>query len=257
MGNARMVANPANQSTLRFFGDAGLVPGMRVLDVGCGSGDLTRLIARLIGSNGLVLGIDRDEAGLDAARGNAAEEGAAEVRYLTVDLADAHLPDQRFDAIVGRRVLMYLPDPRATLMQLVAHLEPSGLVAFQEHAAAGMPVAAAPIPLHQQLHRWLWTTVAREQGDVTLGLKLAGLFASVGLRADPMRAEAVLLAPDAPSALGAVARAMLPRIIAHGVATAEDIDVATLDRRLEEERAGLDGAVLWDMAYFATARKES
>src|SRR5215467_5203129 len=60
-----------NGTTERLFRAAGLQPGMRVLDVGSGSGDVAFLVAELVGPEGEVVGVDVDAAALDVARGRA------------------------------------------------------------------------------------------------------------------------------------------------------------------------------------------
>ncbi len=247
--------NPANDATPRFLENIGITHGMRILDLGCGPGDMTRLVAHLVGSTGTVVGVDRDEGVLTSARAQQKEAGSSAIAYMVGDLSAALPPQQPFDAIVGRRVLMYLPDPFATLARLLHNLKPGGLVAFQEHAATGMPVSTAPAPLHTQVHRWMWGTVAREGGDISMGLTLSALLRRAGLIVEQVRAEAVLFDPDAPSALAQTVRAMMPRIVMHMVATEAEIDVETLDQRLEQERRNIDAALLWDMAYFVSARK--
>jgi ubiquinone/menaquinone biosynthesis C-methylase UbiE len=49
--------------TERLLRSAGIEPGMRVLDIGCGAGDVSMLAAELVGSTGSVVGIDRNEIG--------------------------------------------------------------------------------------------------------------------------------------------------------------------------------------------------
>src|SRR5262245_65765231 len=63
--------------TEKFFRAAGLVPGMRVLDVGSGVGDVALLAADIIGPGGRVLGIDRDADALANARRRTEEQGCA------------------------------------------------------------------------------------------------------------------------------------------------------------------------------------
>ena len=62
-------------STQHFLRDAGIVSGMRVLDVGCGMGDVTMLVAQLVGIGGRVISIDRDQASVEAARKRASAMG--------------------------------------------------------------------------------------------------------------------------------------------------------------------------------------
>ena len=60
--------------TTRFFTEAGISRGMRVLDVGCGSGDLSFFIASLVGQEGAVVGVDRDLSALSMPRQSAPAE---------------------------------------------------------------------------------------------------------------------------------------------------------------------------------------
>jgi ubiquinone/menaquinone biosynthesis C-methylase UbiE len=114
---------------------AGLAPGMYVLDVGCGIGDVSLLAATLVGPTGAVLGIDRSAKSVDVARRRAAAAGQASVRFEAVEL-DAFSPPQKFDAVIGRLVLMHLPDPAATLRWLCRYVRRGGIVAFQEMATS-------------------------------------------------------------------------------------------------------------------------
>ena len=116
--------------TKGLFLRAGLAPGMRVLDVGCGPGDVSLAAASVVGPTGSVLGIDRDAAALERARDRAAAVGAANVGFSCMDMG-GELPEGPFDAVVGRLVLMYAPDPVAQLRRLCA-LAPGGIAAFQE-----------------------------------------------------------------------------------------------------------------------------
>jgi ubiquinone/menaquinone biosynthesis C-methylase UbiE len=110
---------------------AGLASGMRVLDVGCGGGDVSLIAAQLVGPSGFVLGIDRSAEAVTAARRRVEAEKIPQVHFAASEL-DEYSTDDPFDALIGRFVLMYLSDPAATLRMLVRHLQPDGIVAFQE-----------------------------------------------------------------------------------------------------------------------------
>ena len=254
---AQAAPNPANGPSARFFTEVGIVPGMRVLDVGCGNGDLSRFVARLVGPDGEVIAIDRSPEAL--AMSQTADEGpqAAPIHYRQADLADA-LPDLgRFDAIVGRRVLMYLPDTIATLARLAALAKPGAIMAFQEHGRAGLPAGLGELPLHRRLYGWLWDTVAAEGGDTGLALRLADLLQAAGHRIEVVRSEGVLLQAGEPSFLPTLAGAMLPRMVERGVASTEEVGLDTLAQRLREEHGAVGGMIVWDLAFLVSAHVTS
>jgi ubiquinone/menaquinone biosynthesis C-methylase UbiE len=117
-------------ATERLFRAAGIGAGARVLDCGSGGGDVSVIVAELVTPSGQVLGIDRDAAQVEAATRRIDNLGLSNVRFETGDLSSP--PDGPFDAIVGRLVLMYQPDPEAVLRVLADRLAPGGVMAFLE-----------------------------------------------------------------------------------------------------------------------------
>jgi len=129
----RLIAQSAlfEPLTRDAFARAGLGAGMRVLDLGCGVGDVSMLAARMVQPNGVVLGIDRASDSLDLARRRAREAGLDNVAFAAAKIEDFE-SDQTFDAIVGRFILLYLAEAATTLRRLSSHLAPGGVVAFHE-----------------------------------------------------------------------------------------------------------------------------
>ena len=100
--------------TERFFCEAGVGRGQRVLDLGSGVGDVAMLVARLVGPSGEVVCIERDPKSIAKARARVTEAGLQNVSFTESDVGE--IPDGKpFDAAVGRFILMYLPDPVAAL----------------------------------------------------------------------------------------------------------------------------------------------
>ncbi len=241
--------------TNRLLADAGIGAGMRVLDVGCGPGDVSFRVAKLVGGQGQVVGIDRDARPLAAARDRARELGLSNMTFAEVDLGALAPEHGLFDAIVGRRVLMYQPDAVAALKSLSRALRPGGLVVFQEHDTTMVPASVEPLPLHERTHQWTWGTVEREGADIHMGFHLASALEQAGLTVVSVRAEAVVQTPQTRYRTADIVRAMLPRILQQGVATEAEIDVDTLAERLVEERTRANATYISDMVFGAWARK--
>jgi ubiquinone/menaquinone biosynthesis C-methylase UbiE len=157
---------------------AGVQPGMRVLDVGCGPGDVSFVAARLVGSTGTVLGVDASSDVVEFARARAAERGLSTVKFEHTTIADISVDE--VDAVIGRLILMHLPDPISTLRQFAGLVRPGGLIAFCEFDIG----AVRSIP-ESPLSRALVDAIVRAfQGvglDPAFGAALHTLFRRAGL----------------------------------------------------------------------------
>ncbi len=125
-----------NDYTRHALSLAGLQPGMRVLDVGCGPGDVSLIAAELVGPTGTVLGVDAAPEMVELARRRAADQGLAAVHFTQAAL-DAVALDEPVDAVVGRLILMHVPDPATTLRHLSSLVRPGGVIAFSENDITG------------------------------------------------------------------------------------------------------------------------
>jgi SAM-dependent methyltransferase len=117
--------------TERFLRDAGIGSGMRVLDIGCGMGDVTMLVAELVGPAGRVVSIDLDQASIENAHRRASTFGFDNATFQRADIS-TFSDAERFDAIVGRLILEFLPDTAAIISRLCRLLKPGGIMALQE-----------------------------------------------------------------------------------------------------------------------------
>src|ERR1700751_403649 len=96
-------------TTERFFREAGIGRGQRVLDLGSGMGDVAMLVARLVGPSGQVVGVERDANSIARAKKRVATAGFHNVSFVNSDVKNI-VRDRPFDAVVGRLILMFLPD---------------------------------------------------------------------------------------------------------------------------------------------------
>lgn len=241
--------------TGEIFRRAGIGAGMHVLDIGCGAGDVAFLAARLVGPWGSVLGIDRSEDAVRRASARAAEMGLGWCRFAVADV-DAFATDERFDAVVGRLVLMYLSDPARTLRSLVRHLRPGGIVAFHEIVLSSMR-CVPPVPLMRRVERWVITAFERAGAELDMGLRLDATFRAAGLPPPECHAAARPVA-GADSAgyavLAAVTRSLLPSIEKFGIASAAEIDIDALADDLRDATVAADACWLSPVMVGAWAR---
>lgn len=243
--------------TRQFLITAGIGPGMKVLDIGSGAGDVALLLADLVGPRGAVIGIEMNPTILETARARVHAVGWTNVTFLEGDVTSIGLDDD-FDAVVGRWVLMYLPDPVAVLHQLLSHVLPGAVIAFQETDFTYPPTAIPPAPLHQQVMRWTTPPPGRGAPDQQMGSKLHKTYLDAGLPAPQLRLDApVGGGPDWPgyAYVADTVRSLLPMLEQMGLVSAEDMDVETLTDRLRAEVIGQRGVQMLPIAMGAWARK--
>ncbi|HLN69452.1 MAG TPA: class I SAM-dependent methyltransferase [Streptosporangiaceae bacterium] len=224
-------------ATRMIFAAAGIRAGMRVLDLGCGAGDVAFVAADLVGPEGSVIGVDRSPQALARARLRAGQRGLTRVEFAAGDIHDP-APGGPFDAIVGRLILMYVPDPAAVLRRQATVLRAGGLVVPIE---LDIPMARAlpATPLVSQALAWVVEAFARGGIQPALGTRLWAILGEAGLRPLGMLGIQPHYPPGDPGAstggLPGVIYAAAPLIERTGVATAEEIGAETFALRLRAE----------------------
>jgi SAM-dependent methyltransferase len=135
------------------FGDAALKaaapqPGERVIDVGCGCGDTSIEIARIVGETGSVLGIDVSQPMLEVARSSGALANCAHLAFRHGDASEAELPANT-DLLFSRFGVMFFTQPSQAFSHLRRSLRPGGRCVFvcwrapRDNAWAMTPLSAA------------------------------------------------------------------------------------------------------------------
>ena len=224
--------------TGRLLRDAGLFTGMKVLDIGSGAGDVAFAAAELVGSEGEVLGVDMNPEILETAQTRAQAAGLTNVQFVAGDAQTLDLSND-FDALIGRLVLMYLPNPVDTLKQLATHLRPGGIVAFQEVEFSTYSSIARPdTPMMNQLVEWGVEVFRRSGANVGMGLDLYGTFVDAGLPEPTLQYSAPVGGPGTwigYQFIAAAFQSLLPLLERFEIATAEEVDLDTLAQRLRAE----------------------
>jgi ubiquinone/menaquinone biosynthesis C-methylase UbiE len=208
---------------------------MRVLDIGCGMGDVTMLVAQFVGPAGRVVSIDLDQASIDTARRRVAAGGFNNTTFHRADIASFR-DAEPFDAIVGRLVLEFLPDPVAAICHLADQLRPGGIMALQEPSWKIWLTYTSHLPLRMAVTSLLRDAFAAGGANTEMELQLYQGFIAANLTAPQLRLEM-------PIGNSAEFRAMLHDLLlavwkraeGHGLPLAALGDPATLASRLDDE----------------------
>jgi 2-polyprenyl-3-methyl-5-hydroxy-6-metoxy-1,4-benzoquinol methylase len=245
-----------NPITRRFLTAAGIVPGMRVLDVGSGAGDVALLAADVVGAEGEVVGTDRSATALERARQRVEARSLRNVSFREGNPADMMF-DRPFDAVIGRYVLMFQPDPAAMLRGLAKHARRGGLVFFHEPDLDGSRSSPA-VPTYDQCCRWIAETLRLSGADIRMGTKLFSTFIAAGLPAPSLQLETLIAGVanngDPLALIAGLALTLAGEMERLGVATAAEVGLETLADRMTREAAAAGSVVLGRFEIGAWAR---
>jgi len=221
---------------------SGLGPRMRVLDLGTGPGHVAAAVADLVGPQGEVVGLDIDPRMLEAARD--AYGHLPQARFVEGDVTRWR-DDEPFDAVVGRLILFHLPDPVAALRHHLAAVRPGGRVVVLDYDIGGLRAEPAD-ELTSRMAALIMAAFRAAGADPTIGSRLRGILAEAGVGDVGGLGITQYLASDdpvGPAMLTGVVRSLAPVMMAHGLATEDDLGLDTLASRAAESLR-VAGAVL-------------
>jgi ubiquinone/menaquinone biosynthesis C-methylase UbiE len=127
-----------------------LQPGERVVDVGCGAGIDSLIAAKLVGPDGLVIGVDMTEAMLEMARKSALEAGSDNVEFREGLAESLPVPDDWADVVISNGVLNLVPAKLAALQEMARVLKPTGRIQIGDILVQ----QAVPEDAKQQIDLW-------------------------------------------------------------------------------------------------------
>ena len=231
-------ANVMAGATGRFLNGCGARRGSSCLDVGCGDGQVTIALARAVGPEGRVVGVDTDAEALEIAR-EAARRAGVTAEFVLADAAD--LPERdAFDVVFARLLLSHLADPVAALRAMRDAARTGGIVAAEDLDTTTLH-SEPPAQALEGLRRVYSATVRHYGGDPVLGPRLEALLGFVGLR-DVIEQIAVNRMTDAAGKgfLAGLVVTMRETMLAASAATAAELD----ELHAELERVAADDATV-------------
>jgi ubiquinone/menaquinone biosynthesis C-methylase UbiE len=175
-----VVAHAGWPTALRLLQRAGIRGGMNCLDLGCGAGDVTFEITRLVGQMGRVTGMDMDSVKLDLARERATKEGISNVEFRQANVFDWG-EDSVYDLIFVRILLTHLPECERAVPKLLSALRPGSTLAVEDIDSEGY-VSHPTNSAHDRYVGLYREVVRRRGGNADIGPKLFPMVAGAGLR---------------------------------------------------------------------------
>lgn len=175
----RFMAQQARDGEVPEWTAAGVGPGARIADIGCGPGAMLRLLAETVGPGGAADGVDQDAAAVEAAGQECAGLAQASVRQGPA--TGSGLPPGSYDVVVCRHVLAHNGGAEA---EIVAHLaalaRPGGTVYLVDADLPATHIHPLDPELIDLTDRYVKLHRARGN-DVTVGVKLGWLLEQAGL----------------------------------------------------------------------------
>lgn len=166
----KMLSRVMHESTAAVFDRAGVAEGMKCLDIGCGSGDVTLELARRVGPSGKAVGADIDSTKLDLCRTEAQQLNVDNIEFRTIDIRERQ-DGAEFDVVHARFLLTHLSDPAGAVDAFHHLLKPGGLAILQDIDFSGHFVYPESRPFRRYTE--LYSLAVRKRGgDPDIGPRL-------------------------------------------------------------------------------------
>lgn len=170
--------------TRRRLDEIGVAEGWRCLEVGAGSGTVTRWLADRVGDSGSVVATDLDTTWLRSL-------DARNVQVMRHDVTTDPLDETAYDLICVRLVLTHLPDPRAIVDKLLRALVPGGWLLLEDYDMTSLPICDPPDATWRKVASAPSELLRMGGADPRMGAKLTSILHAVG--AADVDTEAVAL----------------------------------------------------------------
>lgn len=238
---AQLLAHP----TELLLRSAGIRTGMTVLDLGTGLGHVAFAAAALVGPTGNVTGIDQAPRLLEIADQRRARAGLDNVHFQLADVRTFQAPGP-LDAVIGRLILFHLPDAIDVIRHHTRTLAPGGRMIALDYDAGAVRAEPGVLLLAQTVAR-ITAAFAATGGNPVIGARLGPLLRTAGLtdvRTFGIQPYLGSNDPSGPALIADVARSLAPTILAHGIATENELQLDTLQQRLAAAAQAVDAVIL-------------
>jgi len=186
------------ERTRAFLDRIGIVPGARVLDLGCGPGFVALELAERVGPRGEVVALDESPRWIAHVEGEIRRRGLANVRAVRSRIQDADLEPASFDVVFARWVLSFLPAPGRVVARLATALRAGGAFAFQDYNHEGISLFPESAGFRAVV-RATRAMYAAAGGDTWVAGRAGAIFREAGLETESTEANVICGGPGSPA----------------------------------------------------------
>jgi ubiquinone/menaquinone biosynthesis C-methylase UbiE len=215
--------------TEAMFHRVGLRDGMRVAELGCGSGNTACWVAQQVAPRGSVVAIDISKDQVEQARQQALSRNLRNIEFHVADAYTPRLPEGAFDLVYCRLVLMHLRHPEAALAAMRALVRPGGTVVCEE-MDLGCWLCDPPATAMTRFFELNIALGKRRGENFSLGASLHRLFREAGFTRPEVGANfALALRGEQKRLLGMTFVEFAPELVRDGLASQEEVDRVAAD----------------------------
>lgn len=161
---------------------AGFVPGSHLLDVACGPGYATLDMARLVGGEGHVTGVDMSEKYLSFLRAQAVARGVSNVSAVAGDVEELNFDEAAFDGAFARWVLCFVRRPEAVISGVARALKPGAAFVVHDYVNYERGFVVAPrAPIFDRVIQVVGESYRARGGNPDIGTELPRIMNDCGL----------------------------------------------------------------------------
>lgn len=238
----RLLHEVYGPGTEALFHRVGLRDGMRVVEIGCGSGNIACWVAEQIGPNGTVMGIDNSRGQIEQARKQAKSRGLKNIEFHVADAYSPRLPEDHFDVAYCRLVLMHLTDPGKALQAMRKLVRPGGQVVCEE-MNLDCWVCDPPASAFRRFFELNIALGERRGEHFRLGASLHRLFRKTGFTHPDVGTNfSLAVRGEQKRLLGLTFIEFAPELVREGLATQSEVDQVGADMmRLADDETTMFG----------------
>lgn len=220
----RLLHQVYGPGTEALFHRIGLRDGMRVVEIGCGSGNIACWVAEQVRPSGTVVAIDNSAAQVEQARRQAHARGLGNIEFQVADAYSPRLAEASFDVAYCRLVLMHLTDPGLALAAMRRLVRPGGKVVCEE-MDLGCWLCDPPADAMRRFFELNDALGLRRHEHFRLGASLHRLFRQAGLSRPEVGTNFPLaVRGEHKRLLGMTFIEFAPELVREGLASQPDVD---------------------------------